>query len=566
MDAATAMDAALKTLQTPGHEPAAVCEALNRLAALAADEDDREEFDGQSDLLAAVVAALAASQPESVRYEALRVLGNVCVDNDQNRQQILDTPAALAALEITLASDVPRLSRTSAIVLLNLATEYEPAQAAIVEAGLVRPLVAATARPDIAQIALRVLNTVVSKDLAPARLPPATLAALTAVPQPDLLAQPTDTIGLLASLLALEPFVAEALASPDNLQQLCVLGSALCAAPADAFEDEVDRDQQLAGLAAALSEVSAADGYVAVVPLDHPVVRLWLDWLAGQDSYLRIIACTFLGNLCTTDAASRRMVAEFGLHKVLLDMVRASNSPRELYSAIGVLKNLAVAPANRHPIVAAGPLDVFPKLLIRATSHIIGRLALGFLRLLLNDPTVDYVALRVELQRIFDRVLELYAETDDVNLHIEISRLVSTFARTLVVTKPAHTLPAFFALPDDDVATMDRFLRPLYGVLLNTPDSPQADVLRGEAVFGLAIVSQSLLGAETLYAVLDSPPEGLAGLPAKLLATKDNVRDNARVVVAGIIKARTRPDASLPDIRPEGPVMSLYRQLLADVL
>jgi hypothetical protein len=178
---------------------------------------------------------------------------------------------------------------------------------------------------------------------------------------------------------------------------------------ADADPSSVD-DLKMAWSSACtiLADISAFATFPAKYPLDSPVVQRLLSWLNTPPTYshLQTAACLSLGNLARSDEACVALINHTidPLVNILSRAVPLPNQPPTpvserptfplLYAVLSFLKNLAVAPPNKHPLSQRLCLPILPALWICTTANPqVQFAAVSLTRLLLtnNPPGVSLI-------------------------------------------------------------------------------------------------------------------------------------------------------------------------------
>ncbi|KAI9845046.1 MAG: hypothetical protein M1838_001926 [Thelocarpon superellum] len=345
---------------------------------------------GESGVLDLFFVMLATpGLPHEQMVHSLRLVGNCCAENDENRSRVV-TQDHLPSIIKQL--DDPSLVYVAIPVLYNICFDYEPAQKNAAEKGLVPRLMTllsdegCAARTDKALLGYtcRVLELVVASPPGVAQSPDSAAETL--------LQLALDVDGDLDDMVALINAAIVHLATVRFQQHLLANQSLKLALrslvksysrpstpdvkdysatdltnlpPSDqplSAEEELLLGATRNQLVQALSDVSALPDFGRVYPLDSPLVGSLRMWLSVPQAQLQVCACVMLGNLARSDEACRVMVHEFHIQHALIELLRNSDDGRVIHAVTSFLKNLALSPANKDLLGQAGLIEVLSRL------------------------------------------------------------------------------------------------------------------------------------------------------------------------------------------------------------
>ncbi|PWY77986.1 ubiquinone biosynthesis protein [Aspergillus eucalypticola CBS 122712] len=302
-----------------------------------------------------------------------------------------------------------------------------------------------------------------------------------------------------------------------------------------------------------LAEISGSTSFAQYYPLDSPLAQSLKTWLMSTDDQLQICSCVILGNLARSDATCERMVQDLKIHEELISILKSDVRGAVLHSALGFLKNLAIAGNNRLVLGEAGILQAVsrlwqyesvPQVQFAATSiarQVIVAAVDNISRLLEGLPRdgTDSNDERTYLSLL----LALFQKTDSTPIKTEIGRTVASICRTLV-PKSREEDPTAVALLDRFFDLHEDIALPVGAMIAQL----QWPVVRSEGWFAMALMASNKGGAmavsrslqrmeilplleKTLSAEASEPAEETEQLQTK----KD--RDNISVLVQELLKS-----------------------------
>ncbi|TLD34303.1 hypothetical protein PspLS_00080 [Pyricularia sp. CBS 133598] len=333
---------------------------------------------------------------QSLRIQALRLVGNSCADTDENRARIVDGAYFLPIIKLLAEDELVPFVIPS---LHNICIEYEPAHTKAAEAGLSKELATwlqsqrVANAPHLVGIAAKTIGLLASTEHEKSSrdtLIPITLLQCASSPQPwpapNSPLDMEDFISLVSTATAyLTPDrIATASASPSDTHAIYKGLETACTrfSFADADEDDLDDANQLINMRKALVGIVAdlssqpswtesfsisSEGNPTKWLAEHAVTT---DWLSRHHSPLQEAACLTFGNIACDDAKTSWLVQTLSIQKPLISLL-ANEYPftpgpddaapgAVLHSAIGLLKNLAIPLGNR-PVLGEHLLSTVSK-------------------------------------------------------------------------------------------------------------------------------------------------------------------------------------------------------------
>ncbi|KAI1408696.1 ARM repeat-containing protein [Hypoxylon sp. FL1857] len=479
---------------------------------------------------------------------ALRIVGNSCADQDENRQRVVDS-GCLPQLVKLLGHD--SLLQLAIPVLFNICVDYEPAQAAASKSRLSYYLVELITDPGLREKASVYINIVyklfdiaATQEFEPDLLDPQAPYLLLARAgldgsHPDSL----DLEGFLSLSSAALAFLSHSklqeafLETPDAINVfLAAFQRAIEAPRLFEVEDAEERAQlnQLQNIyTQTLADISAHPRFVTLCSLDGPLTALLLKWLSSHHTPLQTASCLALGNIARSDAPSISLVQEMSIHRSLISIISSADSPtidlQLLHSALSFLKNLSIPTSNKAVMGDAGILDpnVLPRLWEMDTQPQIQFDAVSLARLLLvNCPanvrricspflSVADPSLSSPNRTPLHQLMNLHRKADQEPIKMETARAVANICRVLHSEKP----PGSSLLPESSTSPSSEdkvqfLLQDFYSkqpaladILLYLGLQKKFPILRSELWFVLALMARSAEGAAVVSRFLRQRPE-----------------------------------------------------------
>ncbi|PKX93259.1 putative GTP binding protein [Aspergillus novofumigatus IBT 16806] len=499
-----------------------------------------------------------------VLLHALRLVGNSCADTDENRALVVKdnyTAAILSRLS-------PELVHVVIPVIYNICIDYEPAQSQLAANKLV-------------YILLRLIKDGVLEDNEALLDFSYELIELLAEQEQGIRESPGGTILLLLDLLsedgvALSQFVCLANSlmtylDKERFQDICigqcmvervlsVLKQSLYikADPSSTGDTKALAQLQLK-INQTLSEVSASPKFSEVYPLGSPLVQTLKDWLASTEDQLQICSCVMLGNLARSDEVCEAMVRKMNIHTTLISILKSDARGAVLHSALGILKNLAIAGDNRQCLGDAGIIPAVSRLWGYETVPQVQFAATSIVRQVIISSTanisrlLDFAPIDEDSltsgQTYLSSLLSLCEKTDSTPIKTEVGRIVASICRTIVPKSGEADSEASTLL--ERLFTMHKGVALPVGAMIAQSQWP---VVRSEGWFALALMGSSKHGTAAvidclqkldfyplLEETMNTPVSDSADEADKSKAAKD--RDNIVVLIQELLKSDTN---SLP--------------------
>jgi hypothetical protein len=244
----------------------------------------------------------------------------------------------------------------------------------------------------------------------------------------------------------------------------------------------------------ALAELSASPLFAVSYPLNSSPSQTLRSWLNSPEDQLQICACVMLGNLARSDETCVAMVKELKIHEELIAVLNSNARGAALHSALGFLKNLAIASDNRIIIGKAGIVPAIARLWTYETIPQVQLSATSITRQLVNSSVENISRLLEpaegeEAQSYLSLLLALFKRTDSIPIKTEIGRITAAICRTLI--------PRYNAAGDsilESLFTHKDIALPLGAMVTQT----QWPVVRSEGWFALALMASTKAGSDAV--------------------------------------------------------------------
>lgn len=304
----------------------------------------------------------------------------------------------------------------------------------------------------------------------------------------------------------------------------------------------------------ALAEVSASPMFIKYYPLDSALSQTLKSWVIADEDQLQICACVMLGNLARSDEVCQEMVQDRKIHEELIAVLNSDARGAVLHSALGFLKNLAIAGDNRLSLAEAGIIPAVSRLWAYDSVPQVQFSAASIVRQVIISSMDNISRLLAPLPQDSDSsahsgtylslLLSLFEESDSSPIKTEIGRTVASMCRT-VSPKARDGDEEATLLLDQMYGLHEGVARPV-GAMITQSQWP---VVRSEGWFALALMATNTSGCAAVADCLhnkevkellemtmsaDSSGEGETKETNASQVSKD--RDNVFVLVQELLK------------------------------
>ncbi|KAL4735567.1 armadillo-type protein [Aspergillus similis] len=435
----------------------------------------------------------------SLILHSLRLIGNSCADTDENRAIVVNCIPAI--LQYLLR---PELRQVVIPVVYNLCIDYEPAQSQLAANKMVYILLKLL-REDAFQGNDDLIDYVYE------------LIELVGEQEQGIENSPDGTISLLLAMTAAEPAqfcilanCTVAYVTNTRFQDICIsrrmVSGILSMLTRSLYfttkgsDDTQALAQSRLKINQALAELSASPLFAVSYPLNSSLSQTLRSWLSSPEDQLQICACVILGNLARSDEICLAMVKELKIHEELIAVLNSNARGAALHSALGFLKNLAIASDNRIIIGEAGIVPAIARLWAYETIPQVQLAATSITRQLVISSVENISRLLEpaegeEAQSYLSLLLALFKKTDSIPIRTEIGRITAAISRTLI--------PKYNAAGDsllESLFTHNDIGFPLSAMVTQT----QWPVVRSEGWFALALMASTRAGSDAAVNALQN--------------------------------------------------------------
>ncbi|KAI1373181.1 ARM repeat-containing protein [Hypoxylon crocopeplum] len=495
---------------------------------------------GKSGLLDFFLNLIKRDELDSdLTVHTLRVIGNSCADQDENRQRVVDS-GSMPRIVTMLGRDF--VLKFAIPVLFNICVDYEPAQVAAYKARLAIYLVNLLMDPRLQEqasvymnIVYKLLGLVATQEFEPGLVVPQTPFCLLSLANQE--ASNPDSadletfLGLSTAALAYlsyQQLQESFLETPDAIN---VFLETFRRATEGSLISQVDEEEEQALLkqlpstfTQTLADLSANPRFVSLCPLDGKLASLLLDWISSpHHASLQTAACLALGNLARSDASSINLVQKMSVHRSLITILSNSSPATDaqlLHSTLSFLKNLAIPASNKAVQGDARILDsnILPRIWNLDTQPQIQFDAVSLARLLLvNCPeNVRRVCVPLTAQdpAPLDQLMDLHRKADQEPIKMETARSVANVCRVLHSSSPigSSLVPessTSLSSEEESPSLLQDFYDKhptLSDTLLYLGLQSKFPVLRSELWFVLALMARSAEGSAVVTRAIQQHP------------------------------------------------------------
>ncbi|KAF1802814.1 armadillo-type protein [Mucor lusitanicus] len=293
------------------------------------------------------------------QIQALRVLGNLCFDHENNRKRVKDAgivPTVAAYLTQNAPSD---LVRTVCGFYLNSSMDYAPIQNEIAECGAAKSLVdlIVPEKEDDGSItmAIKVLDNMVAEETARKIISTASTVA-TYIAMIEHLYKSEEYVDELDNLENLADTLLQLIMDDDHLQNELVDMGALdflldFLENTDIETQEKDDKEKLEEVRKTMSKITiyatSTDAKMDELYNNRHLLSRFLDMAKSKSEVVHQCAVYILGNLARTDQHCIELVEKYNLSKLLLDLYQTTENATFQYAILGCLKHLCLPVSNK---------------------------------------------------------------------------------------------------------------------------------------------------------------------------------------------------------------------------
>ncbi|KAJ5935649.1 hypothetical protein N7466_005196 [Penicillium verhagenii] len=404
---------------------------------------------GQSGILKFFLEVISSREEieRGLLLHSLRLVGNSCADTDENREIVVNGNYTLAIIRHFLNPD---LIIVAIPVIYNICMDYEPAHAQMAEnrsAYIILKLLrdgAIGENEALISFSYDLVELASEQAQGVENSPDGTILLLMelALKKDIAFEHYASMVNCLSTYLEKERFQNACISNNMVEMLLSVLHKSLSVEIDNTSKEDVQAlAQSRLKINQALSDVSASSIFAEHYPLDSTLTKTLKSWIGAEEDQLQICACVMLGNLARSDEVCKVMVQDLKIHEELIAVLNSDARGSVLHSALGFLKNLAIAGDNRSSLAEAGIIpavshlwafDSVPQVQFSAATiarQVIISSMENIARLLFplsEDP--DSPANR---RTYLSLLLTLFEKSDSAPIKTEIGRSIASICRTL---------------------------------------------------------------------------------------------------------------------------------------
>jgi len=428
----------------------------------ARDERTRDPL-SKAGVIQSITEIMKQASKERVDYliQALRSLGNLCFDHDENRKLVAESdviPVIVRGLE----SKHPALVRTTCGALLNLSIDSDVIQEQICECQGVRALMTLI-EPAQMNHGEEAMVTTAAKLLTVLQVNEKALPQIAeegGVSKLVDMVRYTWTVDKLEDMDLLE-YLSEILQQVllENETAQASAGKSLsfitlldflerAELPDDAGEEEEKQfDRICKSFVKAIVGVSLADDNLSHLYENSTVLHRYLKWVEGSDSDhitsdMQTCAALSLGNLARTDQHCIDLVQQHHLEVPLLKLLQKTEDLRVQHAVVSILKNLSLPKQNKQSVGAAGTIQIVSEYLDSSKDMLkpVQFAVIGILKLLSIGDVFNATQIVIPERHIeggssgispLTRVVEFIERVDDVAARSEATRVLVNLIKTV---------------------------------------------------------------------------------------------------------------------------------------
>ncbi|KAI9321600.1 armadillo-type protein [Dichotomocladium elegans] len=340
---------------------------------------------GESNGIAHVSRLLELTNEDTFRIQAFRVLGNACIDFDDNRKRVLDAGAVSMAIPCLKEEQNPELTKFACGFCLNSSMDYDPIQKAI---GYHGELMTVT-------LAARTLENLVREDSVRDAFTSysGSIERLLDLISYEWRVDQLDNLDLLGSLTDI---MIQAVAE-DATVQTTVVESRNFSMLLDFVEhaqlpdeDNSDEEEQkkfeeiMTTVTKCVVCAVSSDNKMNELYKDKALLNRFIGWAKSESEVMAQTGVYAIANIARSDEICIDLVKQYHLDEVLLKAFNLTDKATFRYAVLGCLKHLCLPKENKPVIGSHGAIEVVAPLL-ETNNDMLKRnqfLAIGIIKLL----------------------------------------------------------------------------------------------------------------------------------------------------------------------------------------
>ncbi|ORZ16864.1 armadillo-type protein [Absidia repens] len=457
------------------------------------------------------------AHPTDFDVQAMRVLGNLSIDRDENRQRVLDSGVIVSLNALFDKKDI-KLNMVLCGFCLNSSMNFEPIQKAIAENGCVNSLFDILSSHTIdttESMALKALDNVMGQDQARISFMsnPSNMDTLLLL---FIHAWKIDGMDDLDVLDTIADILLQVVMDDDKAQLLIMKSGKLHELMAflnddvtldDDLQDDKEEMEKLAEIKKTLSNVviyaTSSDDLIEQLYNDQQFLAQLIQMTKDSSEILQRTGVNIIGNLARTDAQCIDLVKTHGLDVTLIDLFKNTDNAMIQNTILGCLKHLCLPKENKMAICDAGAIELAATLLDPSKDMVKRNqfLAIVILKLLCTNNITGSRRLLNNNPSILDMLVSFLQRVDDVAAKSETTRVFIQLIKSV------------WSQPDDQHLRQQLLRTPILNAVIEMIRTSKFPVLKNDGIIALTVIladhdsptSKSML-SEALPLLIADPP------------------------------------------------------------
>ncbi|KAI8988486.1 armadillo-type protein [Mycotypha africana] len=424
------------------------------------------------------------------QIQALRVLGNLCFDHEENRKRVEEAGIVSLVASFLKEANHSDLIRIVCGFYLNSSMDYAPIQLEIAQCGaaedLVKLLQSSKGDHSSMSMAIKTLDNIIAEDDARRKI--ATSATVkTYMTLIESLCKSKDYLDDLDLTQNLTDTLLQLIMDDESLQNVIYeMGSLdyllnfLEDTEIVELEDK-EEEEKFAEIRRALSKITvfaaSTDAKMDAIYSNQHYLSKLLKMAKSTSEIAHQTAIYILGNLARTDQHCIELVEKYGLSKLLLDLYQSTKHATFQYAILGCLKHLCVPKDNKGILGDDNCIEIVSSML-DSSNDMLKRnqfLTIGVIKLLCTGSFKNAKSV-IENDDILNSILAFIKRVDDIAAKSEATRILITLVKTIWVEKDSDEFKSRLIKAD--------ILEPIKELIRTTTFA----ILKNEGVLALTLV------------------------------------------------------------------------------
>ncbi|KAG1525503.1 hypothetical protein G6F49_006426 [Rhizopus delemar] len=389
-------------------------------------------------------------QQTNFQIQALRVLGNLCFDNESNRKRVKEA-GVISTVSPCLKSQNKELVRFLCGFYLNSSMNYAPIQIELSECGAAKALIELINIDNkeddgTMTMAIKILDGLVAEDEARKMIADTfTVKRYIKKIRHDLVN--LDDLDNLQNLLdTLLQIIMDDDALQNEIIDLGALDPLLDFLSNTSIETDLDAEdkEKLSEIKKAVMRVviyaTSTDSKMDSLYNNQHILSRFLAMMSSPIDVVQQCAVYALGNLARSDEHCIELVEKYKLSKYLLDLFQKTENATFQYAILGCLKHLCLPVSNKPVIGEDGCISIVSQMLEESKDMLKRNqfLTIGIIKLLCNGNYKN--ASEVVSKGVLSLIVSFIKRVDDPAAKSEATRVITNLIKTIWVEKNNNNL------------------------------------------------------------------------------------------------------------------------------